>query len=96
MLNDVKSIIERIYIKDEISFFIDGCNKSLEFVDEFVKNFKEQCSKIQLSDDNGLPAKDVYFFFDDFAKGDFKVSYSSVLSISKICKFFYLQHEFAE
>ena len=95
MLNDLKSVIEKIYFDGEKSFFINGCKKSFDFVDELVENFEEQCSKIQLSDDNCLPAKEMYFFFEDFTKGEFKVSYSSVLCISKICKVFYLQHEFA-
>lgn len=42
MLNDLKSVIERIYIKGEKSFFIDGCNKSLDFVDENVVSFMRQ------------------------------------------------------
>lgn len=95
MLTDIKRLIETIYVKGEKNVFIDGCNKRLEFVDELVENFKNQCSKIQLSNDNCLPAKDLYFFFNDFIKGEFKVSYSSVLCINKICKVFYLQHEFS-
>lgn len=95
MLDDLKSVIEKIYINGEKIFFINGCNKSLDFVDELTETFKGQYSRIQVSDDKSLPAKDIYFFFDDFTKGEFKVSYSSVLCISKICKVFYLQHEFA-
>jgi len=95
MINELKHIIEKIYINGEKDIFIDGCNKKLGFIEEIVMQYENSIPKIQLSDDDNLPSKEMYFKFEDFCKGEFKVSYSSVLSISKVCKVFYLQHEFS-
>ena len=95
MLSEIKKTIEQIYINKDYHYFVLQSQKKLSFIEQLLENTQSICSNVILSDDSNAPSAELYFDIGKFENGEFNVKYSSVLSISKICDVFYLQHEFA-
>lgn len=95
MINEIKNIIEKVYIMKDYNFFISKCHRKINFIDELLGNLQDKCKNVTLSDDLSFPSVEIYFELNDFSKGEFKVQYSSVLLISKIADVFNIRHEFA-
>jgi hypothetical protein len=94
MLNVVEDTINRIYRKKDYKFFVTKCNEELELPKELDNYIKEQGYKLIGIFDNQGPSRRWYCYFNDFVKGEFKVSYKTMFEISKIAPLFYMQHEF--
>lgn len=94
MLNVVEDTINRIYRKKDYKFFVTKCNEKLELPKELDNYTKEQGYKLIGIFDNQSPSRRWYCYFDDFVKGEFKVSYKTMIEISKIAPLFHIQHEF--
>ncbi len=95
MLTEIRRIIEKIYAKEENSFFIERCQRKLDFLDDLSKKTSGYCRMIHLSNELDDPAVGLHFDIGEFSQGEFHVKYSSVLLISKVYDAFYLHHEFA-
>ena len=95
MVTDICNVIERIYIKEDHSFFIAQCQRKLDFIDALLENLRDRLKNIRLCDNPGDPSAEVIFDLDHFFQSEFKVQYTSILLVSKIHDIFYLQHGFA-
>lgn len=94
MLNVVDDTINRIYRKKDYKFFVSKCCEELELPKELDNYIKEQSYKLIGIIDNQNPSRRWYCYFNDFVKGEFRVSYKTMFEISKIAPLFYIQHEF--
>lgn len=95
MFSEMKSAIEKAYVAEDHSFFISKCKRKFDFMDKLLEISRVHYENVNMRDDVGEPSAEVYFDLNDFVQGEFKVKYTSVLLISKICEVFSLQHEFA-
>lgn len=95
MINIVIEAIDRIYRKYDHDFFRSSCKENFELPLE-LKNYIES-QGLALIDmfDNECPSRTWYISFKDYIKGEFKVSYKTMLQVSKITPLFYVQHEFS-
>ena len=62
---------------------------------DLVEAVKEKCQNVIISNSDGEPSVDIIFQLKDFVENNFEVKYSSSLKISKLCKFYNMQHEFS-
>ena len=92
LLND---IIKKIYINKEYKYFKDKCKEKLEFNKEFNTKVEAYVKDIVEENIEGFPSQRWYFKFDNYEDGQFRVSYMTLVQISKISHIFYIQHEFA-
>lgn len=91
LLND---LLKKTYVDKDYKYLKDKCTAILEFNEEFYKKVEEYVSDVIKENIEGFPAQRCYFKFDKYKDGQFKVSYRTVLQISKIVPIFYIQHEF--
>lgn len=94
MTEEIKRIVEKTYIEKDYGHFISRCHGKIGFIDELLAAARTKFGKADvwvLPDD---PCVEFHFDMSGFAKNDFKIRYTSVLSISKIVDVYYLQHEF--
>jgi hypothetical protein len=94
MINIVDEAITRIYRNRDYRFFITKCREKLLLPEEMDRYIKEQEYKLVGIYDNQNPSRRWYCYSNDFVKGEFKVSYKTMIEISKIAPLFYVQHEF--
>ena len=95
MHKEIEGVITEIYINGNKELFASCCCRELEFISDLVSSVEKMCTNVMHHDSAGEPSADIVFQFRRFVKENFKVQYSSVLSISKLCGFYYLQHEFS-
>src|SRR5437773_2699681 len=95
-MNDlVKKTIDKYYRNKEISDYLIKCKERFLIPVE-LKTFVED-NNILITDTNYgeiWPSSKITFDYGRYTKGEFEVSYSSTLMISKLAPVFYLQHEF--
>lgn len=94
MIHIVKDTINRIYRSKDYEYFIDKCNEELTLPEELGRFISEKGYKLINIKDNKNPSRRWYCYFNEFTKGEFKVSYKTMFEISKIAPLFYVQHEF--
>jgi hypothetical protein len=89
-----EGIIERIYIHGDVSFFKDKCKETVNILENLYDILK--LSNLSYIEENlaNAPALRWWIYYNKVEKGDFKVTYRTVLLISKIAPLFYIQHEF--
>lgn len=95
MFSEIKSVIEKVYLTGDYDFFISQCQQKIDIIDKLLENSRDQYKDLNICDDKGNPSVEIFFELDSFSMGEFKVKYTILLLISKICDVFYLQHEFA-
>lgn len=91
LLND---LIKKIYINEDYEYFKNRCKESIEFNKEFNTKVEQYVRNVSEENIEGFPSQRWYFKFDSYENGLFKVSYRTLLQISKISPIFYIQHEF--
>lgn len=94
MLDEIKQIIETTYIQKNYEQFISRCHRRIEFIDELLDTARTKFGKADVWELPDDPCIEIHFDMSGFAKNDFKIRYTSVMSISKIVDVYYLQHEF--
>jgi hypothetical protein len=94
MINIVDETITRIYRNKNYDFFISKCKEKLLFPEEINKYIKTKGHKLIDIYDNQNPSRRWYCYFNDFIKGEFEVTYKTMIEISKISPLVYIQHEF--
>lgn len=94
MTEEIKRIVEKTYIEKDYGHFISRCHGKIEFIDELLTAARTKFGKADVWELPDDPCVEIHFDVSGFAKNDFKIRYTSVLSISKIVDAYYLQHEF--
>ncbi len=94
MIDEVKRIIETMYIQKNFEPFVSRCHGMLKFIDELLNAAQTKFNNAEVSELSDDPCVEIYFDVCEFSQNDFKVRYKSVLSISKVVDVYYLQHEF--
>ena len=95
MIDIVINAIDRIYKKADHEFFRNSCKKQIELFKGLKDYIELQGLVLMDMYDNECPSKTWYIRFRDYIKGEFKVSYKTMLQVSKIAPLFYVQHEFS-
>lgn len=94
MFKEIKSVIEKTYVLKDYEFFISRCKRKIDFMDELLENLYKNCKGVEISVSSNDPCIEIYLEVNDFTNNDFKVKYTSTLTINKIIDMFNLQHEF--
>ncbi len=87
----IKKIIDRIYVQHDFDYFVSLCSEKIVFLDELLNLLKEECNSIHIYSLDSDPSIEIKMSVNT---SNSKVKYTSILTISKIVKCFYLQHEF--
>ena len=95
MHKEIETVITEIYGNRNKNFFVSCCYRELGFIMDLVEDVKEKCQNVIISNSDGGPSVDIIFQLKDFVENNFEVKYSSSLKISKLCKFYNMQHEFS-
>ena len=95
MLDIISKAIDQFYIKKDYYLFKENCKKQLMLFEELKSYIESHGLRLVEGNDKDSPSKEWYIHFDDYKKGEFEVSYNTILKISKVAPLFYLQHEFS-
>ncbi len=95
MRNDIAEIIKEIYCNKNKNLFLDGCNKKLDFLPEFIESLREYSTDITFYDEANEPALEIRISFNNPITNGIEIQYDSLLYINKIVDYFFLQHEFS-
>jgi len=90
----IKEVIEKVYVKHDFEFFIFSCAKKIEFIDELLEKLRDKCEKVEIYSSVSDPAFEIRITVNTTSPKGIKIVYTSILTISKIVNYFYLQHEF--
>lgn len=93
MKESIKTIINRIYNEKDYNYFKEACTKKLPFIDELLKNMHPICEKINDYSLKEEPSYKFYIVVNNTNVNNINIKYTSILKISKITNFFYLQNE---
>ena len=95
MLDIVKKAIDQFYINKDYDSFREKCKEKLELFDEirdYVNNYT--VDDFPGKDLSSYPSRNWYIYFDGFKKGNFQITYRTILKISKVAPLFNFNHEF--
>lgn len=95
MIDEIKSIIERVYENKDYKFYGKKCKDVINLPESIVSYVENRSYKVIDFYEVNEASKKWSFKLKDFELGEFKVSYKTSLEISKIGPFFYIQHEFS-
>ena len=95
MLEIVSKAIDQFYIKKDHSYFKACCEKQLQLFDELRKYIELHKLRLVEGGDKNFVSRDWYIYFEDYKQGDFEVSYSTILKVSKVAPLFYVLHRFS-
>lgn len=95
MNQSVKKIIEKIYINHDFEFFVSSCRAKLVFFDDLIEKIKPLCKDIEDYSDALDPAVELRIIVNESNSKGISIEYTTILKLSKIAKFYYLQHEFS-
>lgn len=91
----VKEVVENLYKPKDVNGILARCRKTIELSKEVVSKIKDyQIKLIPHNLGDVWPSSTWTFDLPDYVNGEFKVSYSSLLMVSKLAPLYYLQHEF--
>ena len=95
-MNDlVNETIDKYYRNNNESDYLPKCREQF-VIPEAIKKFSENNNMIITDVNFGeiWPSSKLIFEYEDYTKGEFEVTYSTILMLSKLAPLFYLQHEF--
>jgi hypothetical protein len=95
MRNDISKIIKEIYCNNNKNLFLEGCNKKIDFLSEFIELLRKYSSDITFYDDVTEPALEIRISVNTTITNEIEIQYDSLLYINKIVDYFFLQHEFS-
>ncbi len=96
MLDIITHTINQFYKEKDKEEFKALCKKPLELFEELEHYIEAQGLKSFWGpDDTCYPSKKWYVDLPDYKKGEFEVSYTTRLQISKVAPLFYIQHGFS-
>ena len=94
MLTIISDAIHEFYVKKNYALFQALCMSSLHLLEELTAYVKSKKLVLDDSNDTNEPSKDWDIYFSEYKKGEFKISYKTVLSMCKVAPVFHIQHEF--
>lgn len=94
MLDIVAQAIDRFYTKKEHDAFKVACAKQMELSEEIKACIERNGLYLNGEYDHNYPSIRWSVDFAKYKKGKFKISYRTVLQISKVTRLFHIQHEF--
>lgn len=95
MQDDIKKVIEDIYVNGDIELFISKCRGKVDFLDELLEKLKNKSENIERFVDSNEPSSEIRIIVNRCSFSEGEVEYVSLLQINKIVKYFYLQDEFS-
>ncbi|MEF2680529.1 MAG: hypothetical protein U0N91_05490 [Oscillospiraceae bacterium] len=95
MQDDIKKVIEDIYINGDIELFTSKCRKKVDFLDELMEKLKNKSENIERFVDSNEPSSEIRITVNRCSFSEGEVEYVSLLQINKVIKYFYLQDEFS-
>lgn len=95
MLNDIKKTIEEIYVNGNTEVFISKCKKKLYFLDDLLEILKTKVISIEIFADMNDPSTEIRIVVNKCSLLGGEIEYISLLQISKVVDYFYLQDEFS-
>ena len=95
MRDDIKKIIESIYLNGNIELFLAGCKSKLLFMNDLFNLLKNHCTDYYIYPDENEPIVEIQITINVFSMENIKIKYNSILKICKIINVYYIQHEFS-
>lgn len=90
----VLETINRIYHNKDYDFFKRKCEAELIITDDLVRLIEHEGFKVMVQDVEVGSSIRFAIDYPEFEKGEMKVSYITMIDVSKIIPIFYVQHEF--
>ncbi len=96
MVDIVSKTIDYFYKQKNYNAFKECCKNPLNLFLELQQYIDRNGLNSSGGPDNKYyPARDWHIHFNDYKKGEFEISYTTVLNISKLAPLYYVQHEFS-
>ena len=95
MRDEVAQLIREIYVEKKTDLFVQGCHRKLSFLDDLIRRIGEMTDKVDRWSLEKEPAEEIHISVNMKTIGNIQIKYESILYISKIAKYYYLQHEFS-
>ncbi len=95
MRDDIKKVIESIYINGNTNFFVRKCSEKISFIDELLEILKDKVLSFEKFYDLNEPSTEIRIVVNESYFSEGKIEYVTLLNINKIIKYFYLQDEFS-
>ncbi|MBC2322568.1 hypothetical protein [Listeria booriae] len=90
----VLETIDSIYKNKDYDFFRDKCAVRFELLDGLMNLIKSNNAEVNVTEIDLEPSIRFYIKYPNFELGELKVSYKTIIDVSKIIPIFYVQHEF--
>ena len=94
MLTIVSTAIDQFYKKNDFCSFKANCKKPLPLFEELSSYINLHKLNYVENQDQGSTSRKWYIHFEDYKQGEFEISYTTILKVSKVAPLFYIQHEF--
>lgn len=95
MLNSqVEEVIKKYYKGSNNDLFIEMSSQKIELTDKIINFCSHNSIQTTLIERGLFPSKEWYFEFPKFAKNEFEVTYTSILTVSKLANIYSLEHQF--
>lgn len=95
MNNLVREVVESFYHQEDKLGYLLKCQRTIEIPIELTIFLNNNNIKLQPHSTGDVwPSCKWTFGHEDYCKGEFRVSYSSLLMVSKLAPLYYLHHEF--
>jgi hypothetical protein len=95
MLEFVSQAIDRFYRKSDHNSFKACCEKQLQLFDELRSYIELHELRLIEGGDKNFVSRDWYIHFEDYKQGEFEISYTTIIKVSKVAPLFYVLHKFA-
>ncbi|MCM2997179.1 hypothetical protein M3647_06825 [Paenibacillus cellulositrophicus] len=95
MNNLVREVVESFYHHEDKLGYLLRCQSTIELPSVLMSFLNNNNIKLQPFNTGDVwPSCKWIFIHENYCKGEFRVSYSSVLMVSKLAPLYYLHHEF--
>lgn len=95
MRDEVRKIIEKVCNDGNKEWFVRCCNSKISFLDELIEKISQLVDSVEIYPSLNEPKEEIHISVNTKTIEIITIQYESILTICKIGKFFYLQHEFS-
>lgn len=95
MINDIKNVIDEIYIHNNKEIYISSCKKDIDFIDELINMIEKESMEVNVDTDFNEPAVEIRITVNKVSINGIMIEYGTILNVNKIVNYYYLQHEFS-
>jgi predicted solute-binding protein len=92
MKQNIREIIDRMYFKGDIEFFVASCLKCLKISNDIKKILSG--FDVRLREVENVSNKRIYLAYEPYIRDNFNLLYSTTILISKIMPLYSIQHGF--